>query len=302
MNEKQMPTGNPVPIGLGKLSKGIFFLLLPILLILGSCQGNTPKPNIVQAPVNDSLAVANDTLQSRYNAASLQMDDLKTKNQVLDSQVREKDALIAHLRSQIKKLNRKDKSLQAQISRDKEMFASLKNELEDKIKSLASQIGLLQSDKDRLAAERDEMKARYQHLNDIASVLHASNFRLVALHEKRSGKKKKTGRARKADMLRIEFDLDENRVATDGVKDLYLAITDPGGRLLQSGQGGGVMKAASGSSVNYSLLKEVPVKTDEPVKDVTVDWTQDIAFAKGTYSIAVYNGGYKIGQGNVSLN
>ena len=37
------------------------------------------------------------------------------------------------------------------------------------------------------------------------------------------------------------------------------------------------------------------------VKDVTVDWNQDGDFQRGTYKIEIYNSGYMVGSGNVTL-
>jgi hypothetical protein len=124
----------------------------------------------------------------------------------------------------------------------------------------------------------------------------------MALHEKRNGRERKTKLARKTDVLRIYFDIDENRIAEDGTKSLYLSITDPEGHLLTGGSGSGVTSTSSGTPLNYTLLKQIPLKQDEPVKDVTVDWKQNEDFKKGVYSIAIYNGGYKIGGGDAMLN
>jgi len=47
--------------------------------------------------------------------------------------------------------------------------------------------------------------------------------------KEKNGKEKETVKAKKVDKLRITFDLDENRISTSGVKDLYISITAPDG-------------------------------------------------------------------------
>jgi len=134
--------------------------------------------------------------------------------------------------------------------------------------------------------------------------LHASNIRLEPIHLKRGGKKEKeTSKARKVDVLRIMFDIDENRIAENGTKELDVRIVDPNGSLLSNAAyGSGTTTASDGSSMNYTIMKQVALETNKPVKDVTVDWHQDSDYKKGQYQIEIYNGGDKIGSGNVTLH
>ena len=293
-----------VNLAAGLRSRGMlqFAAIIMLMVALASCKNNSTTPAQQLPPSNDSLVVMNDTIQSEYNASRVQLDALATKNSLLDSQILVKDKAIAKLKGEVSRLKRKNRSMMASIKNDKKMIKSLEDELSDKARSFAEKIGLLQSDRDNLAKQRDELQTKYKGLKELASVLHASNFRLEALHVKHSGKEKKTARARKADVLRIYFDIDENRIAEDGTKDLYLSIKDPDGHLLKGASGSGVTNTSNGSPLDYSLLKQIALKQDEPVKDVTVDWKQDDDFKKGVYRIAIYNGGYKIGGGDVTLN
>jgi peptidoglycan hydrolase CwlO-like protein len=282
----------------------IFIGLVYLICLLSflSCNSNnkTAPPPV---PKTDSVSVINDTLQSQFNAASTHIDELASKISVLDSQVRLKDAEIEKLKSKVSHLNKSNKLLTAKVNKDKRFIASLKDEFSEKARSFAERLGLLDAQKNSLTSQLDSLMAKYDRLKMLGSVLHASNIRLAALHLKHHGRKeKKTARARKTDILRIYFDIDENRVAEDGTKKLYLSIVDPEGHLLKSATGSGVTEASNGTPLDYSLLKQIPLKQDEPVKDVTVDWKQKGDYEKGTYKIAIFNGGYKIGSGDVVLN
>jgi len=186
---------------------------------------------------------------------------------------------------------------------NKKLISSLRDELADTSRSYAVRLGALENDKNDLIRQRDSLVAKYNNVVALGSVLHASNIRLTAINLKRNGAKEKdTKRARKADLLRVDFDIDENRIAENGTKKLYLVIKNPSGELLSSpAAGSGVTTASNGKPLNYSLLKEISLVTNQPVKDITVEWRQEGEYQRGTYSIEIYNGGYKIGGGKVEL-
>lgn len=285
--------------------------ILPVVLIfiataaLYACKNND-KP-AVQAAVTqqaDSANAAHDTLQSQYNAARVQIDDLTTKSYHLDSLVTKKDAEIAQLKKKLNHLSRKNKVLAKKLKKDDNFIASIKNELNGKVKAFSDRLAALEADKNSLMNQLDSLTKQYTALKELGSVLHASNFRIEPLHLKHHGRKeKKTAKARKMDELRLYFDIDENRIAENGVKKLYLVIKDPDGKLLSNkGYSGGTIAAADGSSINYSLEKDISLVKNQPVKNVQADWRQAGEHKKGDYSVSIYNGGYKIGGGDVMLN
>jgi hypothetical protein len=62
-----------------------------------------------------------------------------------------------------------------------------------------------------------------------------------------------------------------------------------------------MITTSKGSQVSYSVEKDIPLTQGEMVKDVTVDWNQDGDYKRGTYTIEIYNDGYKVGDGSVTL-
>ena len=276
--------------------------LMVMITSLWSCQGNN-TPAAKTQDKTDSLRKANDSLQSQVNAARVQVDEYMTKASQLEEQIKQKDAQIARITKEKEELQRRNTKLVSELKANKKLISSLRDELSDTTKSYADRLGLLENDKNDLIRQRDSLVAKYNHVLALGSVLHASNIRLTAIHLKRNGTKEKdTKRARRADLLRVDFDIDENRIAENGVKKLYLVIKDPKGELLSSPvAGSGVTTTSNGKPLNYTLLKEIPLVTNEPVKDITVEWRQEGDYEKGTYAIDIYNGGYKIGGGKVEL-
>lgn len=278
--------------------------LVFIMNVMLSCNNNTSTTSKKQEQIKtDSLIAANDTLQSKYNAASLQLDNYLTKQEHLDSLIKQKDAEIAKLKSSKSLLESKNRKLTNELKADKKLIASLRDELNDSSKAYSSRLGLLENDKNDLLRQRDSLVGKYNKILALGSVLHASNIRLTAIHLKHHGTvEKNTKRARRADGLKVDFDIDENRIAENGTKKLYLVIKDPSGNLLSNtAAGSGIVTASSGSPINYSVMKEISLVTNEPVKDITVEWRQEGDYKKGDYTIVIYNGGYKIGGGHVDL-
>jgi hypothetical protein len=282
----------------------ILLALLASFFALPSCKNNNhPAAANESQGLKDSLAMAKDTIQAQSNAAHLQMDEYATKSAQLDSQIMQKDLEINKLKSINGHLVSNNKKLANELKMDKKLIASMKDDLNEKTKSYEQQLGLLENDKKDLMRQRDELLQKYNKVLALGSVLHASNIRLTAIHLKRHGtKEKETSRARKADELRVDFDIDENRIAENGTKTLYLVIKDPAGNLLSNtSAGSGSTNMSNGSQMNYSILKEIPLVTNEPVKDISAEWKQEGDYSKGIYTITIYNGGYRIGGGQVEL-
>jgi len=262
-----------------------------------STDSTTGAQNVVQQRVTDSLRIYSDTLQTQMNAYRYQVDQLNTERAGLDSLLKTKDAELGKLRAQMghyrkssRRLAVKLKKAEAEIRRLKEASGYDKDH-----------ISLLQNENGSLTQQRDSVTRAYFSLKELASVLHASNIRMDAIHTKHHGKKEKnTKRARKTDILRVYFDIDENRIAESGEKDLYLVITGPDGQILPSATQGTIANS-EGKNISYSILKQISLTKGEPVKDLHADWHQTSKYAKGTYQIAIYNGGYIIGNGRVSL-
>lgn len=120
---------------------------------------------------------------------------------------------------------------------------------------------------------------------------------------KHNGEKEvETTKAKHVDLLRIVFDIDENKIVESGTNEIFVVITDPEGKLLSNAAyGSGVSTDADGNSLNYTVVKRVNLEKAQKMTNVSVDWKQDSNYKKGSYAIAFYNAGYKIGSGNVIL-
>src|SRR5690606_6986722 len=127
---------------------------------------------------------------------------------------------------------------EADLKKARKLIASL----DDKTKEYQERIAVLETENTDLsnkntvlATERDSTVTQNIALKKVGSVLHASNIRMIPVDLRKGGKKEsETSKAKRTDLLRITFDIDENRIAESGNKDIYLRITGPDGTVLSN--------------------------------------------------------------------
>lgn len=253
----------------------------------------------------DSLSTEHATLEADFQAASAKLDQLVTQNAQMDSMLKGDQEALSKLRGQIRSILKKKDATQAELEQARIMIASLNDktrEYEARIAELEKENTILTGNNKVLTRERDSTVTQNIAIKQLASVLHASNIRMEAIKVKRNGKEKETQRAKKADILRITFDIDENRIAESGTKMVYLRVIDPKGAVINNpAKGSGMITTAKGDHLSYTLSKVIPLVTNQPYKNVVVDWNQDGEYEKGNYKIEIYNDGYSIGAGEVDL-
>ena len=317
-------TGTPTPAGQPNDSKDNRKLIYGILIValLGTWgyiiyDKNKTNENIAQLQTQTKTTeVARDSVQDAYNDIAQQFDTLKSNNLQLQGQLSKKDEDIKSLRSQIETELKKS-------HRDNAKLQSLISELRGKVTDYETQIAQLKAENEQLTNSNQQLTVQRDSLNtsnqtltqnltttqaekaqveDVASTLHASNINIQAINEKSNGKEKTTSTAKRADLLRISFDLDENRIAPSGDKELYVVVTGPDGKPITSpSNGSGTFQTRDSSDQVYTSKVDVQY-TQGQRTPVSFDWKLDNNhFQTGSYTIQIYHNGYKIGEGTKSL-
>lgn len=251
-----------------------------------------------------TVSQSKDSLQTSFNAALAQIDQLKTTN---DSLMRTKDKDISDLKSRIQSILNKDHATQAELGEARRLIAQLNSSVE----GYKEQIEKLQGEKLALTNQRDSIKRDYDTVSvqkqqltkqvELGSVLHASDIKILPLHLKHSGKEVETAKAKRVDMMRVSFNVDENRISPGGQKTLYVCITAPDGTpLAVEALGSGKFTLADGTEKLYTTTKNIDYETGKK-QAVSIDWKQNSNFKPGDYKVEVYESGYKIGDGDVPL-
>ena len=227
-----------------------------------------------------------------------------------------RDEDIKSLKSQIETELKKSK-------RDNAKLQSLINQLRGKVNDYETQISQLKAENEQLTTSNKQLTVQRDSLNtsnqtltqnlsttqaakaqveDVASTLHASNINIAAIQVKGNGKEKATSTAKRADLFRISFQLDENRIASSGDKELYVVVTGPDGKpITTAANGSGTFTTRDDGEKVFTNKVDVQYVQGQ-VLPVSFDWKIDNShYQTGNYTIQIYHNGYKIGEGTKSL-
>lgn len=216
-----------------------------------------------------------ETIQSEYNDALARLDSATGSNTQMQGALAERKAEIDNLKSEIQKITRNKNASAAELARAKKLIATLNGKIDDMYaeierlkgenETLTTSNQQLNTEKQALTTERQQLQENLSNTQtqkkdledkvDVASTLHASNLNITPIDIRRSGKEKSTSTAKRVDVLRISFDLDENRVATSGTKEIYVAITSPSGNPVKTSEMEAAPLTQERAEVNFLLLK-----------------------------------------------
>ena len=255
---------------------------------------------------------ARNAIKVEYDGALARMDSLTGSNTQLKGELAERKKDIDKLKDQIRgELSKKN----ADLNKARALVAELKAQVTDlfaQIDQLKQQNQQLTSSNQQLTIERDTLSAQKTvveqnlatttaekaHVEDVGSTLHASAINIKPIDVRHSGKEVETEKAKRADLMRVSFQLDENRIAPSGSKDLYVCVTGPDGKpITMPSNGSGSFTTRD--ECDKVFTKQVSVTyTQGQALPVSFDWKPDNGkFLEGDYKIQIYQNGYKIGEG-----
>ena len=273
-------------------------------------KNQTKQKETQQSVQIDSSNSANNQLQKELNDATARIDMLKSTNAKADSLIRTKDKDIDALRVKAQLILNNKNATAAQLSEARGLIAQLKGNIDTytaEIQKLQGEKIQLTEEKRQVTEQRDAVTKNFdsakivikqkEDVIDVGSTLHASNFNIEGIYKRNNGKEKETTKAKKVNMLRISFDLDENRITSSGTKDVYVCITAPDGNpVAVEALGSGKFVTREGVEKLFTKKLQVDYKQGEK-QNVKVDWTQNSNFQVGDYKIEIFNNGFKIGEG-----
>ena len=260
---------------------------------------------------------ARNAIQQEFMTVSSKADSLTQNNIQLHGDLADKSAAIQKLKSNIGSILKKKNASESELAQAKQMIGELNGKVDGlfaEIDRLKGENQQLNSTNQQLSTEKTQLTADKQNLEQnlsttktenkqleekvgVASTLHASSIGIAAIKVNSSGKEKETTTAKRANLIRISFNLDENRVTPTGTIDIYVIVTGPDGKVITEGgtfnaREEGTKSFTSKVTVNYEQGKATPVN---------FDWRQSEKYQEGDYKIEIYNNGFKIGQGIKTL-
>ena len=311
------PTENLPPSGPNPKKDWRTILSIPLIIALLCTWGyiiwdKSKNKELIQQKDTQYASVISekDTLQNLLEDATMRYDNLKTSNAKKDSTITSKDREISNKKSQIQSLLSKQNATAAELAQARTLIASLNADIEDykaQVEVLKGQNQVLTREKEVVTQQRNAVTQQFDsakvvisekdNLIDIGSTLEAVNFNILGIQQKKNGKEKETTKAKRVDMVRISFDLGENRIVTSGPKDLYILVTGPDGKPITiEVLGSGSFTTRNEGEKPYTQKVNINYVQGQKQR-VSFDWKQNDPYVEGDYKIEVYNNGFKIGEG-----
>ncbi len=278
-----------------------------LYLIWDKAKSNQQRQQLsTQLTTSDS---SKNNLQRDLNEAVMSLDALKSTNAAAESLLRTKDKSIQDLKQRIQKIINDKNATATQLAQARGLIKQLKGNIDTyaaEIAKLKNENVQITEEKRVITVERDIVRRNFdsartvikqrEDVIDIGSTLHASNLNISGVKQRSGGKEKETTTAKRVDKLKISFDLDENRIAQSGVKQIYINIIAPGGSVIVIPEAG-VAKFTTRDGAEKSATKKVEVDYKQGErKQVSFELAKAQNFIPGDYKIEIYNNGFKIGE------
>lgn len=286
-------------------NKVIISLSLLVMLLSGYMFYDSTDGAMSQAQVKTELM----NLKSDYEAMQVDLEshvrDLTVTNKEILSQKKEIEAILKKSSVTQEELGIA-KKLMSEISQNvlKEYYkrtahletgervSDLKLEdapIKQKQNPLTTQIKKLQQDKNQLKKQYQKEKKSSLKKDDLisyASKLSVSNFILKGIRVKSNGKEMTTNKASKIHRIELSFDINDNLLVEQGLKELFLVVYQPDKNLAKFKNKESGTFLLNGQAHAYSEKIYVNYINGAPFT-VKSQWVKD-QFQKGSYVLEVY--------------
>lgn len=300
------------------LYKNIIIAVLALCLIGLGAYTITNKNEAVTQIQQKQVEIAKVTdeksdVQKNFDASLARLDSMSTVSTNLEHKLTAKNSEIGRMKSEIRSILNKKNASVAELGRAKKLIDELNGKitgmeadiarLTDENKGLNEDKVVLTKDKEKLTEDLVTTNTAKQALEkkvDIASTLNASNIKVTPINVKGNGKEKISTTAKRIDKLLISFDVD-NRIAPAGSTDLFVLITGPDGKTMQTNLGAnGTFTSRADGEKSFTVKVPVELETDKR-KNVAFAFTPGATFQQGSYKIQIYQNGFLIGEGAAEL-
>ncbi len=267
-------------------------------------------------------------LDTRYNDAVAQLEQQKGINAELDAKINEQLQQLEASKNEIAGLirsNKDYKSAMASLERQKNQYLAEIDDLKKQVGVLTENVNTLTTEKEQLTTSLNETTSKLQEEStakaalisektqletertalakkvDIASAIRVKNVTVKSVDVRSNGKEKSKSRAGKVDKLNICFTTEPNEVVPSGEETFQIRIVDPtGAPLAIESLGSGVsMDKKAEAEVRYTTV--ATCQYDNGETNVCGAWQPGQNFAKGKYTVEIYNKGYLVGTGAFNL-
>ncbi len=252
-------------------------------------------------------------LQKSFDQSLVRLDSMTGVTHTMTSKLTAENLQIAKRKVEIRRILNNKNASAAELAKAKEMIA----QLNDKISTMEQDVARLTQDKQQLTQDKIALVQDTTSLDsnlqvstttqqgltktvDIASTLNASNISIVPVDVKHNGKEKITSTAKRVNKLVVNFDVN-NLIAQSGTTDVYVCITGPDGKSISAPEAGsGTFTTRDEGDKAFTAKVPVEFQTAQK-KNVQFAFKPASNFQEGSYTIRIYQNGFKIGEGTREL-
>lgn len=304
-------------------NRGLFIVLILLLLGLNAWLFFNAYKNKEEEKKFEQQITQKDSLM---NALNEEYTALQLELQTMRGESAGKDSLIAQLQSEL--TAKKDEI--SELLKSKNFMSKKSNETQKLLDDAKAQIASLQQERDGYMMRLDSVTAAYEMLMadydslevqytgqikrgdqltrekdsifSLGRVIMADNISVTGVQSKSNGKEVDKSKAKKADRLKVCFDLLKNKLSAGKQQTVYVKIIDPQGLTLYdelSGSGKFDNKENNEDS-RYTTSVTLDYAGDD-TQSYCVYWNQQNAFAPGEYQVQIFHEGYSVGKSTFTL-
>ena len=266
--------------------------------------------------VKDTLATQEairDSLRKLFDEKTYELDTFKIQADSLKGSLDSTRSKIFSLRQQITDILKNRNATKTDLKTARELIAEYKQRVEE----MRAQNNDLETERARLNGVltqlNDEMKGLQQSIQKItqenkdltetinqASTFIASDLHLSAVTTKTNSREVEASSAKKANKFIFSFTL-QNNIAKDAFYDVYVIITQPGNKVLQTDVwGADYFVSKTEGTKPYTAKIHFEYNRGERKKILYT--LQPDNFLPGTYTMQVYQNGISLGETTKLLN
>jgi predicted nuclease with TOPRIM domain len=295
----------------------IKFLVLIIALLTITCgiliwqfieQNKAIKTEIAE---KQEVIEEKDALTQELENLMKDFESLQTNNKELQAEIEQQKQKIEQLMAEVEKY-KGNAAMMVKYKKEAETLRKILQGYVVTIDSLNQLNKKLNKENLEIKEELNLQKNKYEELNKVkedlsqtvakASLLSTSNIKATGVSVKTSGKETETNRAKKAEKIKVCFDVLENNIRKAGPITVYVRIITPDGKILSEGADESYMFTYDGGIKGvYSAKKTVDYNNQLMTICTYYNTKDNEKLPEGKYVADIYLDGTRIGSCNFEL-
>ena len=276
-------------------------LILVILALIGGIaylMGNLEQQKQVNRDMQELAELDKQEMENEYERFALQYSEMKTQinNDSIVEQLTQEQMKTQKLLEELKKVKADDAR---EITRLKKELATVRevlrsyiiqvdslNRLNESLKQENSRVNAVLQERNSQIAGLSNEKASLSEKVAIAAQLDATNISLSLLNKR----DKPTKKLKDTKKMQVNFTITKNVKASNGHRNIYVSIQNPGGNTLS----GGGSFAYENRNLEYSMKKTIEYTGEEV--SVATFWNVSQMLEGGQYRVSIFADGNMIGS------